>query len=155
MRFENRSPSRLSNSDERRANPSPPTAMPSSSPTRPPSDHQSTTPPAARTCMAAITPSIISLPIHRTASGMNERSARSVRIATVYPRCVWYTSLRSGGTYLRACSRSDQSGGLPSGPESRLLALGTIPWGMKRGEAVTLLEYKGADYHDDLETRLR
>jgi hypothetical protein len=49
--------------------------------------------------------------------------------------------LRRGGTYLRACSRSDQVGGLPSGPESKLLALGTIPWGMKRGEAVTSLEY--------------
>jgi len=48
--------------------------------------------------------------------------------------------LRRGGTYLRACSRSDQVGGLPSGPEIGLLARGTMPCGMKRGvEAVTTL----------------
>jgi len=39
--------------------------------------------------MAAITPSMISFPIHKTASGMNDRTIRSARIATVYPRCVW------------------------------------------------------------------
>ncbi len=83
MRFENRSPSRLSSSDDSRASPSPATAMPSSSPTRPPRCHQSSAPPAARSRTAAITPSMISLPIHKTASGTNARTARSARIAIV------------------------------------------------------------------------
>src|SRR5437879_4524499 len=49
MRLETRSPRTLSSSEDRRASPSPATAMPSSSATRPPRRDQSTPPPRART----------------------------------------------------------------------------------------------------------
>jgi hypothetical protein len=50
--------------------------------TRPPSVHQSTGRPADR-ADRSITPSMISLPIHKTATGMSDRTARSARIAAV------------------------------------------------------------------------
>src|SRR5207245_9564443 len=123
MRFENRSPSRLSSSDDSRASPSPATAIPSSSPTSPPRYHQSTAvpPPSERTRIPATTPSTISFPIHSTASGTNERLARSARIATVDPRWVSYTSLSRGGTYFTAWRRSPHVGGVPSELQSVLL----------------------------------
>jgi hypothetical protein len=35
-----------------------------------------------------MTPSMMSFPIHSTASGTNDRTARNARMATVYPRWV-------------------------------------------------------------------
>ena len=88
IRFENRSPSKLSSSDESRASPSPTIAMPSSMAISVPSRHQSIAPPPCVSAMPATTSSMISLPTHSTESGISERIARSIRIAAVYPRCV-------------------------------------------------------------------
>src|SRR5579864_1656430 len=50
-----------------------------------------------RPMRAATTESIISLAIHRTASGVAARNSRRRTMAFAYPRCVSHTSRRNGG----------------------------------------------------------
>ncbi len=59
---------------------------------------------------SATTLSMMSLPTHSVATGMKARAMRSTAIVMVNPRWVSHTSLRSGGTYRSARTRSRQVG---------------------------------------------
>ena len=107
----NRSPSRLSSSAERRARPSPTSAIASSSasssPRRRPIDRASR---ARPTPTARTTSSTISLPIQSTASGTSERAIRRARIPATYRGSVRHTSRSSRGTCRSAWTRTRQPG---------------------------------------------